>query len=351
MAAVMFACVLGLAASRRADASATGDESNGDRRAPSAAITPMPTQPPTTPLPSETSEELVYEAVFSRILLRGIKVAEFKFTSGRAPATHTNIATTGAINPSDATTKNDANAAASDGTTDAANAPATNAAKSAGQGERTADAAAPLLLTADIVSRGWFRKLFGINFHYHVESTVEPRSFQLLRTSVLDEQGKRVRTREAIFDRAARRITWTERDPNDATRPPRVETSPVGGASVYDIITAIYYLRTQPLAPGKTFELSVSDSGEVYRVPVKVYAEPKRVKSALGRFAVVRVEVELFGKDRLVEDEGRMTLWMTDDARHLPLRAHISNRLGTLDISLKSATQGGARPRTPRNTY
>ncbi|HEV2764929.1 MAG TPA: DUF3108 domain-containing protein, partial [Pyrinomonadaceae bacterium] len=252
-------------------------------------------------LPFEPSEELVYEGEFSRSLLRGIKIAEFTFTSGRAPGA-------GKTGPAEG----------ANGQTVAV--PTSNPAQR------------QFLFTGDVVSRGWFRKLFGINFRYRVESVVEPGSFSVLRTTKLDEQGKRVRTSEAVFDPRERRVTWTERDPNDPSRDPRVVNSTFDGAA-HDIITAIYFLRTQTLAPGQRLELNVSDSGRVFRVPVEVLAEKKPLKTAVGRVPVVRVEVGVFGPGRLIEDEGRMTIWMTDDARRLPVRARLSSGYGQIDIT------------------
>lgn len=259
-----------------------------------------------TALPFEPTEELVFDAEFSKLVLRGVKIAEFKFTAARAPA-------------------------------NASTAPASsiNSTPNADAAEREKAAPAPLLFTGDIISRGWFRKLFGINFHYRVESVVEPDGFKILRTTKLDEQGKRVRTSEAVFDRVRNSVSWTERDPNDATRPPRIVNSPLQGAT-HDIITAIYFLRTQTLTPGQTFELVLSDSGRVFQIPARVLAEKKKMKSIVGKVAVVRVDVEMFGEGRLVQDDGRMSIWFTDDARRLPVRARISSNPGTLDITLKS---------------
>lgn len=255
-------------------------------------------QPSSTPAPFAAGEELIYEGEFSKLLLRGIKIAEFRFTAGRALEQAATRAT---------------------GETVAA---------------QMGSSRTPLLLTGDVVSRGLFRKLFGINFHYHVESFVEPNTLRALRTTTLDEQGKRVRTAETIFDRERNQISWTERDPNDETRPPRVVKTPLDNAS-FDLISALYYLRTQRLAPGRDLELVMSDAGRVYRIPVRVSAERKKMKSVVGRVSVVRVDVEMFGKGRLVEDEGKMSIWMTDDARRLPVRARISSSPGTIDITLK----------------
>jgi hypothetical protein len=162
----------------------------------------------------------------------------------------------------------------------------------------------------------------------------------LLQTTKLDEQGNRRRTSEAVFDRAAGKVVWTERDPNNPAQEPRVISSNFSGA-VQDLASIFYFLRTQPLAPGRSFEITISDSGRVYRVPVHV-VEKKTMKTVLGKVSVLRVEPEVFGEGRLVRGRGKMSIWFTDDARRIPVRASISNEMGTLDIKLKSIN-GGAK--------
>ena len=253
-------------------------------------------------LPFGPSEQLVYEGEFSKLLLRGIKIAEMTFTARRAQS---------------------------------ATATGVQADNVAAQATTSADAA-PLLFTSDIESKGWFRKLFGINFHVRVESTVDPNTFSVMRTTKLDEQGKRVRTSEAVFDMGAKTVEWTERDPNNVQQPPRVVTAVLDGTT-HDIISAIYFLRSQRLTPGQTFELAVSDSGRVYRVPAVVTNERKKVKTVLGKVHAVRIDVDIFGAGRPIENsEGKMSLWVTDDERHIPVRAKLSHEMGTLEIKLKS---------------
>jgi hypothetical protein len=240
----------------------------------------------------ETTEELVYEGEFSRALFRGINVAELRFTSTRTPAT-------GAQNQSVAPT---------------------------------------LRFTLEAVSKGILRKLFGLNFRQRVESTVEPASFSVLQTNKVDEQGKRLRISEAVFDGG--KVVWTERDPNDPNRPPRVVTNQLSG-TVQDIASAFYFLRTQPLALGQSFEMLVSDSGQIYRTPVRV-TERKKMKTVLGQVWTLRVEPEIFGEGHLLRGKGQLSIWFTDDERRVPVKAHISNELGTLDIKLKRKAEGAS---------
>jgi hypothetical protein len=204
--------------------------------------------------------------------------------------------------------------------------------------ENTNSSNAPLALrfTLDAVTKGLLRKLFRLDFRQHIESTVEPESFSVLQTTKLDEQGKRKRTSEAIFDRVAGKVVWTERDPTDPAREPRIVTNQMSGA-VQDIASAFYYLRTQRLELGRTFEILVSDSGYVYRIPISV-SEKKTLKTVIGKVQTLKVDAEIFGEGRLLRGKGKMSIWFTDDARHVPVRAKISNDMGTLDITLKRMT-------------
>jgi hypothetical protein len=247
-------------------------------------------------LPFGQTEELVYEGEFSRSLLRSINIAELRF---RATRTSDN--------------------------------------RSARTGNQ--DEPVKLQFTAEATSKGIFSKLFKLNFRQRIESTVEPSSFTVLRTVKLDVQGKRLRESEAVFDAKAGRVVWTEKDPNDPSRTPRVVTNETKG-TIQDIASVFYFLRTQELEPGKSFELTVSDSGQIYSLPVKV-VERKKMKTMLGEVSTVRVDPELFGEGRLIRGEGKISIWFTDDARHIPVRARISNNMGTVEIKLKSLSGGG----------
>ncbi|MDQ6652595.1 MAG: DUF3108 domain-containing protein, partial [Acidobacteriota bacterium] len=189
--------------------------------------------------PFERGEELIYVAEFSRTLIRKADVADFRFTAGREEPRKSNDSTS-----------------------------------------RPEPAAAGYLLkfTGDISTKGLFSKLFNLHFRERIESIVEPLSFTVQRTRRVDEQGKRSRTSESVY--ANGKVFWIERDPNNPSHTPRSATTAFTG-QVQDVLSAIYFLRTQPLEVGKTFEVTVCDSGRVYQVPVRVF-EKKRLKTVLG---------------------------------------------------------------------
>ena len=235
------------------------------------------------PLPFERGEELIYQAEFTRGLLRGVDVAEFRFK-----AVSEQIA-------------------------------------------RGGDDAVVLRLTGDVASKGLFTRIAGFKFHHHVESTADAEPFRVLRTDKVEESGKRKRVLDAVYDHEKNRVLWREVSPNpqagyfDFSEP------------IQDVLTVIYYLRTQKLEPGKSFDVPVTDAGKVFTLSVAV-AERKEIETVLGRVNTIRIEPALFGDNAAVRAKGKLTIWVTEDARRLPVRAQLKVDMGTFDIKLKEVS-------------
>jgi hypothetical protein len=203
-----------------------------------------------------------------------------------------------------------------------------------------------LLIKSEAVSKGTLLKLARYSFLQQYESTVDIPTFKILRTGKHDVQKQRVRDSEALFDYMEKRVTFVETDPNDPNRPPRSIASEIGD-QMYDMITAIYATRLMPLTVGKKMELSVSDSGLVYKVPIVITARELQ-KTVLGRVWCFKVEPEIFGPGRLIEQKGKMTVWITDDQRRVPVRAQVKTGIGKINIKLKSATHANVVAATKR---
>ncbi|HEX5888158.1 MAG TPA: DUF3108 domain-containing protein [Pyrinomonadaceae bacterium] len=242
------------------------------------------------PRPFEPLEELHFEAEFSRALLRKIDVADLKFHASSTPTPHS--------------------------------------------GESYA-----LTFKAEVTSKGFFARLFNLKFKETVESIVEPLTFTVKNTTIRDEQGKRVRETKSTFDHAKGQMTWTLRDPNNPQSEPRHAITEFSG-QLQDVLSAIYFIRTQPLEVGKGFDIYIGDGGRVYTTPVKVL-EKKRIKTVLGRVDAFRVNAELFGPERLIDNEkGEFSIWFTADARHIPVGGRVKTDYGTFDIKLKRFIKG-----------
>jgi hypothetical protein len=229
-------------------------------------------------------EKLTYEANVSRSILRGISVADLSFTVIQAP------------NPQD------------------------------------------LAIKAEAESKGTLLRLFRYSFLQQYESVVAAEPFRILRTAKHDVQKQRVRDSEALFDYGRGQVTYVESDPKDPMRPPRRIASDIGDR-MHDMVTAIYAIRMEPLSVGARFEIPVSDSGLVYRVPVNI-TKREMQKSVLGRVMCFKIEPDIFGPGRLIEQKGRMAIWITDDARRVPVKAELDTSAGDIDIKLKTYSRG-----------
>lgn len=229
--------------------------------------------------PYSPGENLEYEGSYSKLLLRGIEVADLNFKVENTPSNES------------------------------------------------------FLVKTEAISKGGILKLFNFKFYQRIESIIDGKTFDVLKTVKRDEQGDRIRDSEAIFDYSSDKVIYIETNPNDLTRPPRTVASTIDDET-QDLVSAIYKLRHLPLAVGKTFELNVSDSGLVYKVPVKVAAR-ERKKSVLGRKWCFRVEPDVFGENRLIEREGKMEIWITDDKNRIPVRADIDTSIGKIVVKLK----------------
>lgn len=205
----------------------------------------------------------------------------------------------------------------------------------------TAPNGSDYLIKTEARSKGTLLKFFRYSFLQDYESTVDSRNFRILRTQKNDVQKERVRVSDAIFDYENRQVTFSETNPQEPMRPPRKIASEIKG-EVHDLVSGIYALRMLPLAVGKVFEITVSDSGLVYKVPVRITRREIQ-KTVLGKVMCFRIEPEVFGNNRLIEQEGSMILWITDDARRLPVRSQIKTDLGKLEVKLKKIGNGIAK--------
>jgi hypothetical protein len=256
-----------------------------------AVIIAIPCVAQAPPQQFERGEKLLYEAEFSRALLRNLDVADFRFSAERVPLVE------------------------------------------AKKGPESSAKNYSLEFTGEVKSKGFFAKLFNLNFLQRVTSTVEPASFTVQSTKRFDQQGKRIRESETVYDRDAGKVVWTERDLRDPSREPRIFSSPFNG-QVQDVLSAIYFLRRQRLETGKSLQLKVTDSGQVYEVPVRI-TEKKRLKTVLGKVDAYRIDVDMFGAQGLIQSKGQFTIWMTADEQHVPVKARIKNDYGTFNITLK----------------
>jgi len=236
-------------------------------------------QKSTTALPFARGEQLLYQAELNRGVLRGFDVGELRFSATMA------------------TDEKD---------------------------QRVVN------LIGDAIAKGLLIRLTGSKYHIHIESIADAQPFAVLHTKGLYEDKRTTISTEASFDQAAQRVIWTQSERDQKPDAKTLSFTP----PVHDVLTLIYFMRMQHLKPGETVEVAMVDSGHTYRCIVHVVAGQK-INTAVGRVNTVGVEPAIFDGDRVVRPRGALTIWLTDDARRLPVKAQIKSSLGTIDIKLK----------------
>jgi hypothetical protein len=193
-----------------------------------------------------------------------------------------------------------------------------------------------LQIKADAKSKGTLLKLARYSFLYSFASSIDTAKFRVNSTERVTTEKERVRNGEAKFNYDEKRVTYIESDPAEPMKPPRKIASGIEDKT-QDVVSGIYSLRLLPLAVGKRFELTVSDSGLVYDVPVRVTAREMQ-KTILGNVWCYKLEPDVFGPGHMVEDKGRMSIWITDDAKRIPVRSRIDTSFGRVEVRLRAVT-------------
>lgn len=154
--------------------------------------------------------------------------------------------------------------------------------------------------------------------------TLRPRRFQ----DELASDGA-PRTSHGDFQRPglAMRVEWTH-----GTR--RGMNAFVKGGPVFDVVSAIYYLRSIDLAPGAGFCFDAAGGGRYWRLSGHRADGEERVDTPAGSFQAIRLEgAAVRADDASVRYPVR--LWISADPRRLPLALEVKTSIGPVRASLE----------------
>jgi uncharacterized protein DUF3108 len=105
---------------------------------------------------------------------------------------------------------------------------------------------------------------------------------------------------------------------------------------VTDILSGILYVSSLPLQVGQSYTFPVNDGGKTITVQTKVEGK-EEIKTPAGTFKTVRLGSE--GNNEVLKNRGRISIWYTDDERHLPVQFRAKLFWGTLTVYLASITK------------
>lgn len=144
------------------------------------------------------------------------------------------------------------------------------------------------------------------------------------------EEGSHRRDTNITFDYSRRKAILQER--NLKTNQDKRTENDIPDC-ITDVVSGMLYVASLPLQQGATYMFPINDGGKT--VVVQAHVEGKeQVKTPAGTFQTIRVGPE--GDYGPLKNRGRIQVWYTDDAQHLPVQIKSKLFWGTLTIYLTS---------------
>ncbi len=109
-----------------------------------------------------------------------------------------------------------------------------------------------------------------------------------------------------------------------------------------DILSALFYIRAFALSEGMVLHIPVHDGKKSYPLRVSVTGR-ERVETALGSFNCLVLEPTLQSQG-LFKSEGRMLIYLSDDARRLPVKLKARAPVGAFTSELSAYRPGSPLP-------
>jgi len=144
------------------------------------------------------------------------------------------------------------------------------------------------------------------------------------------QEGRRKVTGDLSFNYAQGKQTLIEKNLVKGTSKTQTASIP---ACVTDSLSAIFYAASQPLVVGQSVKFPLADAMRTVTVAMKVEAK-EEVKTPAGVFQTIRVQPT--ADEGIVKNRGKIWIWYTDDARHMPVQIRASLFWGTITFHLQS---------------
>lgn len=172
----------------------------------------------------------------------------------------------------------------------------------------------------------WVSRFFEARDRFR--TAADPALRPLLHQRALRE-GRRSVDRVYAYDHAGRRVS--SGDTPASARQPGALTLPLP-AGARDALTALWYVRTLPLAPGYSVALPLNEAGRNLALTVNV---PARETITVDGAPVTALRVEPRFTARVQRRQAiESTLWLSDDARRVPLVVEVAAGFGRLRLKL-----------------
>ena len=166
-----------------------------------------------------------------------------------------------------------------------------------------------------------------------VESYTKPGSFASLTYKIITHEGWHHKNFGVFFAGENGRqktafMDYTFHKERDYKTPP----------GIMDPLSSFFYVCTLPLTVGKPVHVTMFDDEKVWNVKVLVLRK-ERVKTWAGTFNTVKIE-PLMKSGGIFRHSGAIYIWLTDDARHIPVMLESDVKIGAIRAILQKASLG-----------
>lgn len=138
-------------------------------------------------------------------------------------------------------------------------------------------------------------------------------------------EGKHRRDKEIIFDHGKGKARYIDHRSGEKAE---VEI----GRNTYDTYSSFYYVRTLPLEVGKSVFVSILDNKKLWKVEIQVLKK-ERLKTVLGEIDTILIK-PLIKSEGIFQKKGEIYIWLTDDARRIPVKMKTKVTIGSVTATL-----------------
>ena len=189
------------------------------------------------------------------------------------------------------------------------------------------------MVTTTADSQGFASLLYKVQDKF--QSVFNPETLCSIEISKQINEGKRHKFTKIMFDHDRGLAILDEHDAGSSDKTSKHEEHEIPPCA-QDIISAFYYVRSQPLLVGQNIKLAINDGAKTKMVVAKVTGR-KKIQTPLGDREALRVEPSVFG-NLYEEKKGKIVIWFSDDEYHFPLRIKASLKLGAITGTLTSVS-------------
>lgn len=171
---------------------------------------------------------------------------------------------------------------------------------------------------ATAISRGLLVKLFGISVNDRFETLVDRKQYKTQAIVKEIEENKKHSLQTGLFDYERREANYRTIDLNKPENPPKQVNLKLEN-QMLDLLAAFYFIRLQDLKENTSIKFPLIFDAERAEFDLLIH-DREEVSIDLGKFKTIKIEPKLFGPGRLINKEGEMFMWLTDDEKHLPVK-------------------------------